>query len=270
MSTFFETITEAVSDIVNHGFDKQSRIDGWIKKIRQSAYDSLVPEYELDQAIRNTMKNLYQRMVIKHGILEYHPGLSTFTIDMVKPKLRSELDRAIMANAALIKMNREAAVETTLRRFAGWSTSIPAGGTDATKKQVVKSTIRKSLAQLPFEERRVAIDQGHKFVASLNRIIATDEGALGAIWHSHWRQPGYKYRPDHKERDGRFYTIRGNPAIKMGLMRVGKDGYTDQITYVGEECYCRCNYQYVYNLLSIPEYLLTEKGRKALEKALIS
>jgi hypothetical protein len=270
MSTFYETITAAVADIVAHGFDSQKRVDDWIKKIRYSAYASLVPERVMEESIKNTMKNLYERMIVKHGIVEYHPGLSKFTIDMVKPKLRNELDRAIMANAALIKMNRQAAVETTLRRFAGWSTSIPAGGTDATKKQLVKSTIRKSLSQLPFEERRVAIDQGHKFVSSLNRIIAVEQGALGAVWHSHWRQKGYNYRPDHKERDDRFYTVRDNPAIKAGLMRVGVAGYTDQITQPGEEVYCRCTYQYVYNLTSVPDYLLTEKGRKALEKALIS
>jgi hypothetical protein len=270
MSIFYDVITAAVSDIVTHGFDSQKRVDDWMKKIRQAALESLVPEREVEEAVKKTMKNLYQRMVVKHNILEYHPGLSKFTVDMVKPKLRNELDRAIMANASLIKLNREAAVETCVRRFAGWSTSIPVGGTEASKKQVIKSTIRKSLAQLPFEERRVAIDQGHKFVSSLNRIIAVDKGALGAIWHSHWRQPGYRYRPDHKERDLHFYVVRDNWAIKQGLMRVGPDGYTDQITQPAEECFCRCTYQYVYNLLSIPEHLLTEKGRKALERALIS
>jgi hypothetical protein len=270
MSSFYEVITEAVADIVAHGFDSQKRVDDWIKKIRYAAISSLVPQMEMEEAVKNTMKNLYQRMVVKHGILQYHPGVSKFTIDMVKPKLRNELDRAIAANAGLIKMNREAAVESTLRRFAGWSTSVPAGGTDVTQRQVIKSNIRKSLAQLPFEERRVAIDQGHKFVSSLNRIIAVDQGALGAIWHSHWRQPGYRYRPDHKERDMHFYVVRGNQAIEKGLMKVGPDGYTDQITQPAEECFCRCNYQYVYNLLSIPEYLLTEKGRKVLEKALMS
>ena len=34
-----------------------------------------------------------------------------------------------MASAKLIKLNRDAAIERTLQRFSGWSTSIPVGGT---------------------------------------------------------------------------------------------------------------------------------------------
>lgn len=269
MSSFYETITEAINDIVEHGFDSQKRIENWLALINKSAKDSLVPERVLEQSVNAALQNLYSRMVVKRGILKQHQGLSSFTLDMLKPKLRNELDRAIMANSTLIKMNREAAVDSCLRRFAGWSTSIPKGGSDAVDKQGTKEAIRKSLKQLPFEERRVAIDQGHKFLSSLNRIIATDNNAIAGVWHSHWRRPGYNYRKDHKERDLKVYAVRGNWAIAKGLMKVGPEGYTDQITQPAEEVYCSCQYQYIYNLLSLPEYMLTEKGSRALEKALI-
>ncbi len=266
MSTFYEVLTEAVADIVEHGFDSQKRIDGWLVKIRQAAIGSLIPQHKLELMVRKNFVDIYQRMVVKGGILKHHKGLSQFTLDMVKPKLRNELDRHIMANAKLITLNREAAVETTLRRFAGWSTSIPSGGTKAADKLTTKTAVRKSLAQLPFQERRVAIDQGHKFISSLNRVLAVEHGALAGIWHSHWRRKGYNYRPDHKERDLKVYAVRGNWAFEKGLMKVGPDGYTDQITQPAEEVYCECFYQYVYNIQDLPEYMLTAKAKRAIMK----
>ena len=39
-------------------------------------------------------------------------------------------------------------------------------------------------------------------------------------------------------------------------------GYLDEITQPGEEVFCRCYVTYLYNLRSIPEDMLTQKGRK--------
>jgi hypothetical protein len=268
--SFFSVITEAVNDIIENGFDSAARVDNWLLKIRQAAYTSFIPEQVLERSIANNMKNIYEKMIVRGQILQHHPGISRFDLDMVKPRLRNELDRHIMANANLIKLNREAAVQRTVQRFAGWSTSIPKGGTDVASRNEVKKSIHKALASLPFEERRVAIDQGHKFIASLNRVLAIDKGAIAAIWHSRWRQPGYNYREDHKERDEKVYAIRDNWAINEGYMKVGFDGYTDEITQAGEEPFCGCSYQYIYTLTSLPDRMLTNKGKASLERALVS
>ena len=171
-----------------------------------------------------------------------------------------------MASAQLIKLNRTAAIEKTLQRFSGWSTSIPKGGSDVVDKLKVKGDIRKSLAQLPFEERRVLVDQGHKFTASLSEILATNSNALAGEWHSHWKQLNYNYRPDHKERDRKVYVVRDNWALKAGLMKAGAVGYTDDITRPGEEVFCRCFYRWIYNLRDLPPEMLTLKGSKELER----
>src|SRR5207247_2394734 len=105
-------------------------------------------------------------------------------IDQIKPALHAELERRIMASADLIKLNRKAAIEKTVQRFSGWATSVPPGGTRATDKKKEKDSIKKSLKSLPFEERRVIIDQSHKFVANLNEIVAKDGGAIAGRWHS--------------------------------------------------------------------------------------
>lgn len=266
MSPFYRVIEAAIADVEKNGFDSVQRIEFWLEKIKQAAIASSTPEHVLQEALNRHMQSIYTRLVERGGLLKAHSGISKFTFERLKPNLRSELDRRIMASAGLIKMNRQSAIADTLKRFSGWSTSIPKGGSRAVEKKEVKTGLRKALSQLPFEERRVLIDQGHKFVASLNEVTAVNGGAIALIWHSHWRQSGYHYRKDHKERDGRVYAIRDSWAMKAGLMKKGPDGYYDEITSVGEEVYCRCAAQFLYTLRDLPEAMLTIKGKDELER----
>lgn len=265
--SFFDVLTQAVADIAEHGFDSVERIAYWTRKLREAAETSLTPAHTMESMLRESLKAIYDRLVTKGGVAQYHPGISRFTLDKIAPRLRPLLDQKIMASANLIKLNRVASIEKTLQRFAGWSTSIPAGGTNSSDKVKIKTTIRKNLAQLPFEERRVLIDQGHKLTAAINEVIAVDTGAIALIWHSHWRQPGYNYREDHKERDKLVYLIKGNWAQLEGLVKPGAAGYYDDVTSVGEEVFCRCYAQYIYSLRKLPDDMLTAKGRAKLTEA---
>lgn len=265
-STFNETITAAINDIVERGFDNPEQIAAWVARIREAAIRSLTPPHVLRESLERAMRSIYTSKIERAGILKYHPGVERFTLARVAPRLHGELDRRIMASASLIRLNREEAIETTLRRFSGWATSVPAGGTDVAMRREVKEQIRKPLASLPFRERRVAIDQGHKFVAGLNNILAQDAGAVALIWHSHWRQKNYNYREDHKERDGLVYLLRDSWAQERGFVKVGDAGYYDQVTAVGEEVNCRCYAQYLYSLARLPGDMLTVKGRENLAK----
>lgn len=262
---FQQTITAAISDIEAHGFDSQARIDSWMSAIDRAAREAMMPEDQVQDLLNRTIRGIYSRMVERGGALSLHKGISAFKLEQVKPQLRAELDRRLMASANLIKLNREQMIAKTRQRFVGWATSIPAGGSNAVDKKDVKEDLRKALKQLPYEERRVLIDQGHKFTAALNNIIAVDGGAIAVEWHSHYRQPGYNFRPDHKERDGKIYLLRDNWAQEKGLVKVGKAGYYDSITAVGEEVFCRCGAVYIYSLRSLPEDMLTAKGREALK-----
>lgn len=263
--TFYEVITAAVRDITDRGFDP-IRVDIWIKQIEAAARRDMVSEDLLNRTLRSSLESLYKRYVDRGALLQYSPGVSKFTLDRIKPQLRAELDRRIMASTQLIKMNREEAIQKTLRRFAGWTTSIPQGGSTATDKNEVKGDIKKALKQLPFEERRVLIDQGHKFTAAISETLASDGGAIAAIWHSNWRQRNYNYREDHKDRDRKVFTVRGNWAAAKGLMKAGPAGYVDDITKPAEEPFCRCHYQWLYHLRELPKDMLTEKGTAELER----
>jgi len=263
-SSFTQTITDAVADMTAHGFDSEQRVLDWVERIRAAALADLTPMPVVEKELARVMEATYTRQVERGGILSKHPGVPQYTIDRVKPKLRAELDRRIMTSTSLIKLNRPQAVAKTLQRFQGWATSIPAGGSKVVEKVPVKSEIRKALAQLPFEERRLVIDQGAKLVSAISNIVAVDGGAIAVEWHSHWRDASYNYRPDHKARDGKVYAIKGNWAIDKGLMKAGPNGYYEDNEAFAEAPFCRCFGTYIYALRRLPDDMLTEKGRQAL------
>ena len=263
--SFYETITAAVNDVMRHGFDSEERVRRWMDLIRAAADRSLRSPQQLESVLNAYLGTLYDRLVVRGGMFKRHPGVSRFQVQRLTPQMRAELDRRVLASANLIKLNRTAAIESCGQRFIAWSTSIPAGGSKAPDRVKVKTQVRKSMAALPFEERRVLIDQGHKFTAALDKIVAASNGAIAATWHSHWRQANYNYRPDHKERDGKVYLVRDGWAYAKGLVKPGKDGFLDDITQAGEEVFCRCWCSYVYALREMPAAMLTARGKTALE-----
>lgn len=259
--TFFEVLTAAINDFIENGFDSEKRLEQWVSRLRTAAIASLKLESQVRADIARALEATFTRMVTKASVLSKHPTVSKFDLQRIKPKLRAELDRRIMASANLIKLNRAESIDKTLRRFQGWATSIPIGGSQVQDRVKEKTHIKKELYKSHFEERRVIIDQNHKLISSINDIVATDNGAIAAEWNSHWRQPNYNYRKDHKERDEKVYLIRNSWADNQGLVK-GK--YTDSITQPGEEPFCRCNYRYIYSLRRMPEDMLTAKGKKAI------
>lgn len=260
-SSYNEVLTAAIHDFREHGYDSQERLDFWMYELAEAAERSLVSESVLDQNIKSILRSKFDRMINKGAILKSHRELKRYNLDIVMPHLRTELDQRILSSASLIKLNREEMVQKVLRRFAGWSTSIPAGGSDTESVKDIKKGMK--LSDMSFVERRVMIDQGHKMVSALNNIVAAGNGALAAIWHSHWRDPAYDYRPDHKERDDKVYAIRGNWAIEQGLMKRGPNPYYDEITQPGQEVYCRCYAQFLYSINRLPDDMLTKAGLDA-------
>ena len=265
-SEFYRVITEAVNDFAEHGYASQAQLDRWLEAIRRAALASMVPDYVVENELRGLLQSVFDREIKRGAILRHHKGLEAFKLANVKPALHAELDRRIRAATDLIKLNRPAAVDKTLQRFAGWATSVPAGGSRVIEKVDTKKDIRKALAQLPFEVRRLNIDQSHKLVASLNQIIADDAGAIAGKWYSHFQQAGYDYRKDHKKRHDKIYLIRNSWAHRAGLVKPGKPGYLDEITAPGEEPFCRCFVTYLYHLRALPENMLMAKGKAELAR----
>jgi hypothetical protein len=262
--TFFETITAAIADIEKYGYDSQDRLDKWIQQILQAARITMQPSARVEEELIRVFNTTYGRMLKGGQLLKVHPGISAYRLELIKPKLHAELQRRLMSSAQLIKLNREDVINSTIQRFSGWATSVPVGGSKVTDTREVKESVAKALKSLPFAERRVMIDQSHKFTSTLHNIVAVDGGAIAAEWNSHFRQSGYDYREDHKLRDSKVYAIRGNWAMEKGLMNKGA-GYTDEMTAPGEEIFCRCSMTYIYSIRRLPKEMLTIKGLKQLE-----
>jgi hypothetical protein len=265
--SFYQVVSEAIREFEEFGFDSVERLQYWTERIRKAAVETLTPESVLNSELTRVLTGTYKRLIDDGQILKAHPGIARFTVDRLKPKLRTELDRRLMVSRNLIKLNRQQMIEKTTQRFAGWASSVPAGGSRAIETKDVKDNIRKALTSLPFEERRCVIDQSHKFVGALNEIIAVDGGAIAMRWNSQWRRRGYGYRIEHKERDQKIYLLRSSWAKERGLVKPGTAGYYDDITKVGEEVCCSCFATWIYAVRDLPEDMLTNAGKKALEDA---
>lgn len=264
---FYEVLTAAITDLMDHGFDSSQRVEEWVRKLEVAARSSLVPEGILVREVRSVLTRTYQRTVEGGLLLKRHPEIGAFTIERVKPKLRAELDRRILGSASLIKLNREQAIQQTLQRFAGWATSIPIGGTESEKRGEVKETVKRGIAGLGFTERRVVVDQGHKLVASLSEIVAVDEGAIGGFWRHVKEGGGYQARPEHEARDGKLYLLRDSWAMAKGYIRKGSAPYYDTVDAVGQKVFCRCWMSWIFALRDLPPECLTKRGEEALVDA---
>jgi hypothetical protein len=267
LKDFQSTLTEAVADLADHGYDSMERVARWTRALREAAERSMIAPSSLEDQLRKFLASTYTRFVDGGGIYKRHPGIARYTLERIKPHLRSELDRRIMASANLIKLNRAESIEKTLRRFQGWATAIPVGGVPNPKKGEAKADIRKALGSLSFEERRVIIDQSAKLISAINDIVAKDGGAIAGKWNSNWRRPGYNYREDHKERDQEYFLIRDSWAHLKGLVKKNKNGYADEVDQPGEKIFCSCWFTFIYSLRDLPSDMLTVKGKNALAGA---
>jgi len=263
--SFYQTLAAAIDDLMEHGFDSQSRLEMWLAKLAQSARDSLVPQHVLVDSVRSMLLRTFKRATNPGRLLRVHRGVSLYTIANIRPALRAELDRRILASANLIKLNRDASIQRTLQRFSGWATSIPIGGTEVGKRAKIKADVRKGIAALPFEERRVIIDQGHKLSASIDHVVALDGGAVAGIWtHVKEHSKAYTPRPEHVARDGKVFIYGGSWAHEQKLI---KGPLAEGIEAPAELPFCRCTYVSLYNLRDLPAEMLTAKGKAALADA---
>jgi hypothetical protein len=261
-SGFRDVLQAAVADLAEHGYDSEDRVEGWLLRLRFAAEREVGGLDQIDAETRATLDAIYQRLVVKGGVSKFVPDVQRYTLEMVRPQLRAELDRRIMASADLIKLRKAETVNKTVQRFSGWATSIPAGGSSDETRTEVKKRVGKELAQYKFERRRVAIDQGMKLSANVAEIVATDNGAIAGVWVSHWRRAGYNYRQDHKAFDGKIFLVRDSWAMKEGLIKLAGGMYIDDVERPAQKPFCSCNYTWITSPRRLPEDMLTARGRE--------
>ncbi|MGC9239815.1 MAG: hypothetical protein ACP5D5_09425 [Acidithiobacillus sp.] len=256
---FYRLLAQALSEFARNGYDNQETLNAWLAKLRHAANQALPGPEKVRRDVQARLGQMFKRAISEQRFKRQHPWLTAYTIQRMGPKLAPLLERRILASVDLIRLHREQSIEKTLQRFQGLVTSIPPGGTRSIELGKEKQRIGKALRQMSFEERRVVIDQGHKLIANINQTVAEDNNALGFFWR-HVHQAGYDGRPEHEARDGKFFAIRDNWAIKAGLMKRGPNPYADEIDLPAVAPFCRCWATYVYNIRELPKECLTQKG----------
>ena len=251
-----------IAEAIKAQITGQQTAENW-QYILQRLFAEIDADAEIDTSVAARLKRDFEAQVGKAE--KNHKGLPRFTVDRLRPALRKKLDERIVQSLDLIKLRRKEAISNALARFTGWASSVPDMRAKIDMREV-RDHIYKPIAQVKYEARRVAIDQSHKLIAAINETIAEDGGAIALIWRSNWRQAGYDYRKDHKERDGKVWIIPGSWAQKAGFFSAKAPRY-DQITHVAEEPYCRCYATFLYHLEDIPKSMLSFKGLAYLRKA---
>jgi hypothetical protein len=264
--SFYDVLTAAINDLLEYGYDDPVRVEQWQRRLREATLRTWGTLHDVERHLRESLQATFRRLVDGDSALRAHSGISRLTYDKLKPHLRSELDRRLLAATDLIRLNREEAVARMGRRWVGWATSIPVGGPSEVKRAELKQEIKKPLQRLPFEERRLFIDQGHKMAAAVSATIALDGGALAGKWR-HVHQPHYDARPEHLARDGKVFLVRDSWAHKRGFLTADKDQWTDSIEQPAELPFCRCSYVWLYRLRQLPDEFITAKGREAMTAA---
>ena len=269
-NSFRQTLEGAIRYFAKWGYENPAILLNWIMTLRGAAEKESGSLSEKQKKVSDSLTSIFRQMIQKGRLIERaNPHVSKVTLQMISPSMRSELDRRIMASADLIKLNRTKAIEETLQRFSGWSTSIPPGGSGAVDKRAVSSRIAKPLQDRTFEERRLAIDQGHKLIANVNHIVGIQSGAIAVKWR-HVHQAGYDGRPEHEARDGQIFVLKDSWAREKGLVKRGENPWFDDIDQPATAPFCRCWAEYKISLSQLPEDCLTAKGKKTLEETRIA
>ena len=255
-SSYYSVLTSAIDDLLRRGYVSSTQVSLWQARLKEAAEAGF--KSDLESSLGSALEGAFARLVDRGGLLRYHLGLPLSTLSRLRPILRNELTKRLLGGTSFLKLRREEALIASLRRFGGWASSLPAGPISTSIRAAKKREIRRPMSQLPLEESRAISDQTYKLTSSLNEIVSVEAEALAACWHSRWRQPGYNFRPDHKERDEKFFLFKGSWASQAGFLRPAP--FVEDFSRPGEEPFCQCTSKSYYTLESLPPELLSPKG----------
>jgi hypothetical protein len=184
--------------------------------------------------------------------------------DRLKPKIISRFEFCMENFSRQSKQYFDERINEFTDLLMDFLKQVPAGGS---KDKLIKDAITEIKQELRYLAKWTKpFGSIFSFHAEVEHIFAVEGGAIAGMWKSHFRAPGYDYRPAHKERDGQIFVLRGNWAIEQGLMKLDGRQYTDEITMPAEEVFCQCRYKYLYNLRDLPDEFLTDKGRSFIKR----
>ena len=145
---------------------------------------------------------------------------------------------------------------------------VPTGGTKDKAINGQITEIMEQIRHLAKWNRLFYTYKARSFPAEIEYIFMLAGNPIAAIWcYSNLDAQGeYQKTYDHEQRNRHVYAVRGNWAIKKGLMQVGPDGYLDEIGIPGREIGCMCSLQWVINVRKLPGNMITEKNDTKLSR----
>jgi hypothetical protein len=168
--------------------------------------------------------------------------------------------------AALYLNGEMAAFRARLAEFLGMAFS---GNANPGELKSKVTGIKRAFRDLTKWDRFFSTIKNNSFPSAINRTFSFEGNPLAARWSYSPLDEAGEFRNvySHKDLADRIYAIRGNWALERGLMKPGAYGYVEDAPAPGEEFDCMCRFQFIYNLRSLPESMLTPKGESELARA---
>ena len=140
---------------------------------------------------------------------------------------------------------------------------IPKRGTRAKEIKSKISEIKVEAKCLMKWNELFAVLKQSALVSEIDYVFTLKSNPLAAIWHYNELDENCEYpmAHNHQEFNKNIYAVRGNEAIKRGLMNTGA-GFVDEIIRPQQEIGCMCYFQWVYSLRDLPQEMLTMKGKQ--------
>ena len=207
----------------------------------------------------------------KKDVFKRNKGITTFSLESLKPSFESALRKSIANSIQLITFRHEQAKKEVERRFFNF---INFGLQKDTSLNDLKSAlnINQSKAMNEKHIKSILTDQTHKLNANIDRIIAEKNKAIGCVWHTQEDikvvgNPSGKYpkvtdvnmHGNHYKRNNIFYVYPKAWAYQRGLIK-GDNYESLKDGGVSSAINCRCYLENIYDLRDVPEGHLTKKG----------
>jgi hypothetical protein len=276
--SFFSALRDAIRHFAEHGYANVRHVEDWAHKLRLAA-DAEHDHQATYERVRRGMESQFERHMRSQGVAaRKRPKIEPWTRERLMPEARDELENRIHAATDLIRLNRDEAVDRTVRRFKAWVSSVPAGGRVKPDTKAAHASVGKEARDARFIERRVAIDQTAKMLANVSDIVATGNGAIGGFWDATF-DIVRDHRTNHVGWHDLWFTAKDNWALKAGYVRspngmIGdrfgppsRPKADDNTVMPARAINCRCLLRYVYDLEDVPDDILTDKGHAALRAA---
>lgn len=222
---------------------------------------------------------------VKKDVEKKH-GIKPYRLEMLKPKLRKQVEEQTKYSISLVKNQDEQFMKELEDRFINWAL-LPVPDMRGSNEEEVYDIFKEDILRLkPREEKYtkhqafILRDQMNKLHANMDDIVAKSFDAIAFIWWNRGDKRvvgnpeglypvGSKIHEDHWDRQEKLYFIADSSAIKKGYLKPNKEHLDTSLAdgRPGVPIGCRCWAEYIYYIDDLPEeyrYAVTEKGKKYL------